>query len=140
MYDIYLAAPFFNKEEIEIYNRAIERLRAQGYKVFVPREHEIPNAWEMSNREWAKSVYTADFKAIEQSKIVVALNFGMYSDSGTAWEMGYATALNKTVVQVLCGDDNTVYSLMALSSADMVTDILNIGVWNTVNLDKVIQK
>ena len=142
MYDIYLAAPFFNGEEIEIYEKVIDILRMRlGLKVFVPREHEIPNAWELSNVKWAWEVYFADTEAIRQSKRVVALNFGMYSDSGTAWEMGYATALGIPVTQVLCGGDNTVYSLMTLGSMSNVCDLVNFSIeQDTVNLQKVVQK
>ena len=142
MYDIYLAAPFFNGEEIEIYEKVIDILRMRlGLKVFVPREHIVPNGDTMPNVKWAWEVYFADTEAIRQSKRVVALNFGMYSDSGTAWEMGFATALGIPVTQVLCGGDNTVYSLMTLGSISNVCDLVNFSIeHDTVNLERVVQK
>lgn len=36
MMKIYLASPFFNEAELEIYRRAIALLRAEGYEVYVP--------------------------------------------------------------------------------------------------------
>ena len=39
-----------------------------------------------------------DKQALENSDIVVALYNGLYSDTGTAWEIGYATALNKKLL------------------------------------------
>lgn len=142
MYDIYLAAPFFNGKEIEIYEKVIDILRMRlGLKVFVPREHEIPNAWELPNDLWASKVFLADLQAISQSKRVVALNFGMYSDSGTTWEMGYALGTGIPVTQVLCGGDNVVYSLMTISSADNICDLVNFSIERTtVDISKVIQK
>lgn len=50
---IYLASPFFNKEEITIYRQVIGRLRANEENVvYVPQEHEIPNAWDLPHRVW----------------------------------------------------------------------------------------
>lgn len=139
---LYLASPFFNDEELRHYRIAIERLRVSGYDVFVPQEHEIEGAWEMSNEEWAEQVYSMDEKAIWNCDVVIVLNFGLYSDSGTAWEAGYAKAHGKRVVQVLCGGDNTVYSLMMLSSADKIVTFDQIGVWQRVcaDMSKVTQK
>jgi nucleoside 2-deoxyribosyltransferase len=140
-YDIYLAAPFFTEKEIEIYDRVVHLLRSMKLKVFVPREHEIPNAWELSNQEWAKQVFCADVVALSYSEKVVALNFGMYSDSGTAWEMGYALSLGTPVTQVLCGGENAVYSLMTINSAHNVCDLGNFSVEHTtVDISKIIQK
>lgn len=117
---IYLASPFFQEEEIKVYDRVIENLRHQGLEVFVPREHTVPNDWEMDNQQWAECVFAVDYVAIEQCDIVVVLNFGMYSDSGTAWECGYAYAKGKRVINVLCGDAGTEYSLMMLNGTHTV--------------------
>ena len=46
---IYLASPFFHQEEITMYEEAIRILRNQGLNVFVPREHTIPNGWDMGD-------------------------------------------------------------------------------------------
>lgn len=117
---IYLASPFFQEEEIKVYDRVIEILRRQNLDVFVPREHEIPNGWDIDNQHWAECVFVVDRMAIEQCDVVVVLNFGMYSDSGTAWECGYAYAKGKRVINVLCGDEEMDYSLMMLNGTDIV--------------------
>ena len=117
---IYLASPFFQEEEIKVYDKVIKNLRQQGLDVFVPREHEIPNGWEIDNQQWAESVFAVDYVAIEQCDVVVVLNFGMYSDSGTAWECGYAYAKGKQVINVLCGGKGTEYSLMMLNGTHTV--------------------
>ena len=139
---IYLASPFFNEAELEVYRRAISLLRAEGYEVYVPQEHTIENAWSLSNEDWASQVFREDIKAIEDCDVVMVLNFGMYSDSGTAWEAGYAFALHKSVVQVLCGGENATYSLMMMNSCDNIVELPQVAHFNKVsaNTAKVIQK
>ena len=121
---IYQASPFFNQEEITVYEEAIHILRNQGLNVFVPREHTIPDAWDLPNNIWGENVFAVDYLAITQCDVVAVLNFGMYSDSGTAWECGAAFALGKKVVNILCGGDDTEYSIMMVN-----------GTTTTVNLD-----
>jgi nucleoside 2-deoxyribosyltransferase len=72
------------------------------------------------------------------------LNFGMYSDSGTAWEAGYACALRKYTIQVLCGCNNATYSLMMTNGCDKVIDLRDIDNFEEtsarVDMSMVIQK
>lgn len=114
---VYLASPFFNEKENKVYESVINSLRNDRHKVFVPKEHEVPNAWDLPNAVWGESVFAVDILGIQKCDVVVVLNFGMYSDSGTAWECGYAYALGKKVINVLCGDDD-VYSLMMLNGCN----------------------
>ena len=120
---VYLASPFFHAEEQVMYNEAIRILRSQNLNVFVPREHTIPNGWDMPNHVWGESVFAVDYLAITQCDVVAVLNYGMYSDSGTAWECGAAFALGKTVVNVLCGGDDTEYSLMMVNGTNTTVDL-----------------
>lgn len=141
--NIYLASPFFNETELAYYREAIAALRDAGHNVYVPQEHTIEGAWDMSNEMWAKYVFEDDVTAINNCDVVVALNFGMYSDSGTAWECGYARALGKAVVQVLCGAQNTAYSMMMISSATKVIPFENVKIFDEcaeVDFENVIQK
>ena len=141
---IYLASPFFNNEELAVYKKVIHQLRTAGHAVYVPQEHSIEGAWEMSNANWARAVYREDIRAIDDCECVMVLNFGMYSDSGTAWEAGYAMAPRKYTVQVLCGGDNATYSLMMINGCDGVVDLENVAHFEEVsasmNRSKVIQK
>lgn len=141
---IYLASPFFNNEELSVYRSVIRQLRTVGHEVYVPQEHSIEGAWEMSNANWARAVYREDINAIDDCECVMVLNFGMYSDSGTAWEAGYAMALRKYTIQVLCGGDNATYSLMMINGCDGVVDLENVAHFEEVsasmNRSKVIQK
>ncbi len=141
---IYLASPFFNENELSVYFQVIKALRSKGYEVYVPQEHEIENAWDYSNNVWGQKVYDEDVKALKSCDVVMVLNFGMYSDSGTAWEAGFAFGIGKECVQVLCGCDNTTYSLMMINGTNKVIHLDNVGHWEEesafVNLEKIIQK
>lgn len=114
---IYLASPFFNEKELKFYKIVIDDLRRKGYDLFVPAEHEIANAWDLSNQAWGEAVFGVDISAINKCDVVVVLNWGMYSDSGTAWELGYAFALGKKTINV-CMNNGETYSLMMTNGAN----------------------
>ena len=141
---IYLASPFFNNDELVLYRNAILQLRNAGYEVYAPQEHEIENAWDLSNEDWARAVYLADVKAIRDCDVVMVLNFGMYSDSGTAWEAGYAFAMKIPTIHILCGGENTTYSLMMMNGCDKVIEYRQIAYWEEncacAHFNKIIQK
>ena len=103
----YLAAPFFNQNERYIYARVIDYLRhAEMLDLYVPQEHTIEDAW-----------------ALDEAKVVYVLNFGMYSDSGTAWEAGYAYAKGKRIVNILVNQKDNVYSLMMINGANRLVNV-----------------
>ena len=116
---IYLASPWFKNNERVMYSQILNKMREQGHEVYAPIEHEIPNAWDLSNAEWGRQVFFADIQAILECDEVWVLNFGMYSDSGTAWECGYAYGIGKTVRQLVYGfgEDKT-YSLMMINGCE----------------------
>lgn len=118
---IYLASPFFNEKEILIYEEVIKKLR-QKHEVYVPREHSIENGWDLPNKEWGKRVFDEDIRAIDDCDTVVVLNWGMYSDSGTAWECGYAYAKEKKVITLIC-DKEKDYSLMMINGSNVVKNL-----------------
>lgn len=99
---IYLAGPFFNDEERNNVGIAETILRRRGFSVFSPRENEVREV--PATPEWSKATFESDRIAIHDADLVVALYYGANSDSGTAWECGYAYALNKPVVVVHFGN------------------------------------
>lgn len=118
MKKVYLASPFFNKKERQSVNLIADFLRkSKGLDVYVPMEHTIPNAWALPNKDWAKAVFEEDVKAIDECDTVIVLNWGMYSDSGTAWECGYAYAKGKTVFNLLMPTADHDYSLMMINGS-----------------------
>ena len=49
--------------------KVAELLRSLGYDVYCPFELQIPNAWDISQEDWAKEVFKADVHAILHSDI-----------------------------------------------------------------------
>lgn len=64
----------------------------------------------------AKAVFDEDIRALEECDTVVVCYDGLYSDSGTAWEAGYAYAKRKEIF-VLCEETAIEASLMMLNGA-----------------------
>ena len=110
---IYLASPLFTDYERQKVKEWAARLRGCGREVYVPMEHSIKDAWELPNYEWAKKVFDEDVKAIQEADEVYCIYYGLYSDSGTAWECGYAYALGKAVC--LIDESNEEVSLMVVN-------------------------
>lgn len=125
---IYVAGPFFRPGERE----RLEKIRKlftedeffTDYELFFPMDHFILNGENMSNWDWANAVFNMDTKALENADIVLAVYDKQYSDSGTAWELGYAYGLGIPVV-LLCTDIKAENSLMPMCAATKVYDFEN---------------
>ena len=122
---IYLASPWFDNREKQMYQLMLKKMRANGLNVYAPIEHTIPNAWDISNKEWGTAVFNADLKALNECDEVWVLNFGMYSDSGTAWECGYAYAIGKPVKMFVDDWHKKTYSLMMINGCKELYSMVN---------------
>ena len=120
---IYLAAPFFTEQECARYEEIVKILRNSGNDVFVPKEHFVPDGENMDNCIWAKHVFDMDVSAIDQADALVVLNWGMYSDSGTAWEQGYAYAKGKPIYSILLDEETFTYSLMMINGCSQIVSV-----------------
>ena len=87
-FKIYLASPFFDETELKYVAAAEKVLRDRGYEVFSPREQEVRTNVE----GWDRHCFNTDVNGILNSDAVVLLYHGNYSDSGTAFECGFAFA------------------------------------------------
>ena len=99
--------------------KVAELLRSLGYDVYCPFELQIPNAWDMSQEDWAEKVFKADVQAILHSDIFLFISVGRVSTAGSNWEQGYAYAHEiptyvfqitdaQTSLMTYCGCDNFV--------------------------------
>ncbi len=102
---IYLASPFFNDYELSCVKRAEQILFGRGFEVFSPRLNEVRGE-EDDRAEWSRLTFLNDRRYIDWADVVVMLYHGAYSDSGTAWEAGYAYGMGKPVVTVHVGEDS----------------------------------
>ncbi|MBS9334741.1 nucleoside 2-deoxyribosyltransferase [Fructobacillus sp. M1-13] len=114
---VYLAGPFFSKTQIEQVERLEKALadHPQIGDVFSPRKHQHEE-YEMFTPEWQKVTFASDVKAIDEADVIVALSDfdGADTDSGTAWELGYAYL--KQIPVVTIKEDNEVLNLMLAKS------------------------
>lgn len=140
MIKIYLASPFFNQKESCVYRNVIKKLKEiKEVELFIPQDHKVENEWELSNEEWGKAVFEMDVQAIDECDIIIALNWGLYSDTGTAWECGYGYAKGKPIINVLCEKENKEYSLMMINGANKIINLEDV-LFNVDTKIKIAQK
>jgi nucleoside 2-deoxyribosyltransferase/predicted secreted protein len=93
---VYLAAPLFSEAE-RFFNTSVARLlRDNLFDVHLPQEAG-DNSDTRDNRK-QENIFFSNKTALEESDVVVAIIDGADADSGTAWEMGYASAEGKPVI------------------------------------------
>ena len=118
---IYIAGPFFTDEERAFLKIVIESVKEifPNEELFIPMEHFIPNGENLSNNEWAEAVFKMDVEALNKCNRVVAAYLGLRSDTGTAWEIGYAYAKNIPVSLILSPEAlNGEVSIMPIQSSN----------------------
>lgn len=103
---IYLASPFFKEKELENVKLAEKILIERGFSLFSTRLNEVRTDENTQQSWWSKETFMNDKKFIDWADVVVMLYYGGYSDSGTAWECGYAYGTNTPVVVVQLGEDS----------------------------------
>ena len=125
MTKIYLAGPFFKEKERKFVEQLAVILRSNGDEVYVPMENKIENGENLPNNEWARKVFEQDIKAIDECDRVIAVYSSLYSDTGTAWECGYAYAKGKEVFINICEEESdsngtikNIKSLMVINGSD----------------------
>lgn len=102
---VYLAAPFFNNNEIKHVELVEDVLRQKGLDFFSPMRNQMDDL-EAGTRHWSIETFMNDIKFIKACDIMVAIYHGNYSDSGTAFEIGYAYATDKPVITVHVGENS----------------------------------
>lgn len=127
---IYIASPFFNDTETDALGRVEDILKGRGFDVFSPREHEVREG-NVGDPVWSRQTFLNDKAGIDWCDFLVMLYWGNYSDSGTAWECGYAYATGKPVIVVQLGESSNLmvhegshtnlYSIEELETYDFKT-------------------
>lgn len=125
---IYLAAPLFSRAEQEFNLKLENELEALGFSVFMPQEDS--NDTEAAREEMdSNNIFKLNVEAIDACDILVAvLDGGTDVDSGTAWEIGYAYAKDKTVVGIktdfrTLGPEGLVNLMIEESADELVTKV-----------------
>jgi hypothetical protein len=86
---IYFAGPLFTPYERAFIDECAALLRADGFQVFVPHEHELASGVHAS----AAEIFAKDRPGIEGAEAMLAILDGPSVDDGTACEIGMFHAL-----------------------------------------------
>jgi Nucleoside 2-deoxyribosyltransferase len=86
---IYFAGPLFTPYERGYIDECAAQLRADGFEVFVPHEHELAVTEDVS----AAWIFAEDRPGVEGADAMVAILDGPSVDDGTACEIGMFHAL-----------------------------------------------
>ena len=106
MMKIYIAGPFFNETEIKNIEYTEQILTEKDLSFFSPMRHEERDE-EPNTPAWARKLFEMDRNAIDDCDAMIVLYYGNYSDTGTAWESGYAYAKGKPVILVHAGGEDS---------------------------------
>lgn len=116
----YVAGPFFDEVERNRMNKLRDYLRQDTKnEYFFPMEHFVPDGDKMSNCEWAEKVFKMDEQVLINSDCVIAVYDRLYSDSGTAFEIGLAYGYAIPVI-LLCTDLFETNSIMPIMACDEI--------------------
>ncbi len=81
---IYFAGPLFTPYERSFIDECAAQLRAAGFDVFVPHEHELA----LDGTVTAERIFAKDWAGLSEADAVLALLDGPTIDDGTACEIG----------------------------------------------------
>ena len=91
---IYLAAPLFSDAERNYNIQLRDFLRANGFPVYLPQE----TGEGIDGPERDRTIFESHLAALDRARCVVAVCDGADTDSGTAWEIGFACARDIPVI------------------------------------------
>jgi len=97
-YHVYFAAPLFTAAERDFNRLVAGLLEAHWFSVHLPQDTGDSSAERMADH--TRVIYDHNLEALAQADLVVAVIDGADADSGTAWEMGYASAMGIPVIAV----------------------------------------
>lgn len=121
---VYLAAPFFSIEQVKRLNTVLDALKSNQTigDIYIPIENQQEDIYKkygtledaMKQLEWQQATYRGDLNALNGSDVVVAImdyeGHGM--DDGTAFEVGYASAIHKPVFLIDFNSEHGPLNLM----------------------------
>jgi len=100
---VFIASPFFNQEQIDRVQRLENALMRNLYviDIFSARFHQFKHL-KFGSKEWRRVTFHNDLKYLRRADVVVAVHDfeGANVDSGTAFEIGYAYAMQKPIILI----------------------------------------
>ncbi|KSU83503.1 Nucleoside 2-deoxyribosyltransferase [Fictibacillus enclensis] len=114
---VFIAGPFFDQEQVARIQRLENALsrNPQVAEFYSARFHQNQQ-YPWGSKEWRKVVFNLDLYALRRADVVVAIHDyeGKSTDSGTAFELGYAYAYQKVII--LIKEKESVPNLMLIES------------------------
>lgn len=95
-YDFYIAAPFFNPDQVTRVELVKALLDTKSKSYFSPKDDSAVE--DINIVENRKKVFKLNHNSIDESRAVIAITDG--KDVGTIWEAGYAYAKNIPVIYI----------------------------------------
>ena len=120
--DVYIAAPFFDNDQIDELEYVETELRAEGFSFFSPCRHvryKIGDPPEIANR-----AYELNKRHIVGCKFVVAVM--THPDMGTAWELGFG---NNRPILAVTSKPKVGLNLMVVNAVTVVMPLTHLGKW-----------
>lgn len=111
-YDYYIAAPFFNPDQITRVELVKSILDSKGLTYFSPKDDSAVS--NINDPEQRKRVFALNHESISASRSVIAITDG--KDTGTIWEAGFAFAKDIPVIYVAFTLGNAPFNLMLAES------------------------
>ena len=96
MHDVYIAAPFFNDEQLEIVESIKKLLDEGSISYFSPNDESM-----FKQGDDPSSILDLNCNAIDESQFIIVVTDG--KDVGTIWEAGYAYGRYVPVVYLWLG-------------------------------------
>jgi len=97
-YRAYLAAPLFSEAERTFNQKIRDLLRAHFFEVYLPQEAGDDTHCRSATAH--REIFRMNREALDRADFLVAVIDGADADSGTAWEMGYATCRGTPVYSI----------------------------------------
>jgi nucleoside 2-deoxyribosyltransferase len=103
--NIYIAGPLFNAHERNYLELIASELEGSGYKCFLPhRDQSGIDEFELEGTNMSQGtkdkIFNADLTALREADLTVALITGQDIDSGTAAEIGFTYANNRSIIAI----------------------------------------
>jgi len=108
---IYIAGPLCEEKNRIFLEKLDKMCKALGFETFLP--HRNAGLYN-GNENKIKQISKKDLNEINKCDILIGVLNGIYVGAGTAWEMGYAQAINKKVIG-LKTDRKLKYSISEIS-------------------------
>lgn len=134
MFKVYCASGWFNKEQLEAYNKIhlILDMFCDNISVFYPKEHADIKDIKNITKEEKHKIFEDNLEAIKNSDFVVVSTEG--KDMGTLFESGFSYCLNKPIIYCCFSLGNNLFNVMLSESSLAVakTPVVLINILNRI--------